>query len=79
MVTKRMSALKAGLLFLWGLAAYFTFTGFSPSLRHQMASIHSIFWTTAFPGAFCATALFAIAVWFMANNAARLQTWARKR
>jgi hypothetical protein len=64
---KSRSRSFAAIYFLFMMACYFVFSAMSPPLRHQMASIHSLFWTLALPWAAGCSAVLALGVWFIAN------------
>lgn len=57
----------AAVYFLFMIACYLGFSASYPPLRHQMASIHSLFWTFALPWAAGCCAVIALALWFVAN------------
>jgi hypothetical protein len=53
------------------LACYLGFSVLNPALRHQMASIHSLYWTFAMPVAAGCCAIFALAMRFIAGLLAK--------
>jgi hypothetical protein len=62
----------AAVYFVFMMACYFGASAMIPPIRHQMASIHSLFWTFALPWSAAACAVLSAAVGFAAN-------WLRKR
>jgi hypothetical protein len=68
MAKEMMSWGKTGLLLVWMVMAYVAFIALFSTLRHQMALIHSIFWTLAFPASFCCMAFVAFAARFAVNR-----------
>jgi hypothetical protein len=73
-MNKKLSWLGAAVYFLFMLACYFGFSAMNPALRHQMASIHSLFWTFAMPVATACCAIFALAMRFVAGLLAKRYT-----
>lgn len=65
-MNKKLSWLGAAVYFLFMLACYCGFSAMNPQLRHQMASIHSLFWTFALPCAAAACAILALVMRFVA-------------
>jgi hypothetical protein len=65
-MNKKLSWLGAAVYFLFMLACYFAFSAMNPQLRHQMASIHSLFWTFAMPWAAASCAILALGMRFVA-------------
>jgi hypothetical protein len=59
--------LFAAIYFLFMMACFFGFSVISAPLRHQMASIHSLFWTFALPWAAASSAVLSLGVWLVAN------------
>jgi hypothetical protein len=70
---KPMSWWKAGLLLVWMTVCFLGLTALNPSLRNQMTSVHSMFWTFIFPSSFVCMAVIALAALFISNNAERLR------
>jgi hypothetical protein len=70
-MNKKLSWLAAAAYFLFMLACYLGFSVLNPALRHQMASIHSLYWTFAMPWATACCAIFALAVRFVAGLLAK--------
>jgi hypothetical protein len=69
---KSQGWLFAAIYFLFMMACYLAVSALMPPIRHQMASIHSLFWTFALPWAAAACAILSLGVGFTAN-------WLRKR
>jgi hypothetical protein len=63
----RRGGLFAAIYFLFMMACYLGVSAVSPPIRHQMASIHSLFWTLALPWAAGACAVISLALWFVAS------------
>ena len=64
-----MSWGQTAAMFLLMTAVIFGETlAFYPTLRHQVGSIHSVFWQLAFPADLCATAILAIGMRFAWNR-----------
>ncbi|HTW47442.1 MAG TPA: hypothetical protein VMD92_05810 [Acidobacteriaceae bacterium] len=57
----------AAIYFLFMMACYLGVSAVSPPLRHQMASIHSLFWTFAMPWVAACCAILSLGVWFGVN------------
>lgn len=70
-MNKKLSWLAAAIYFLFMLACYLGFSIMNPALRHQMASIHSLYWTFAMPVAAGCCAIFALAMRFVAGLIAK--------
>jgi hypothetical protein len=70
-MNKKLSWLAAAFYFLFMLACYLAFSAMNPHLRHQMASIHSLYWTFAMPVAAGCCAIFALAMRFVAGLLAK--------
>jgi hypothetical protein len=70
-MNKKLSWLAAAVYFLFMLACYLGFSVLNPALRHQMASIHSLYWTFAMPVAAGCCAIFALAMRFIAGIIAK--------
>ena len=70
-MNKKLSWLAAAMYFLFMLACYLGFSVLNPALRHQMASIHSLYWTFAMPVAAGCCAIFALAMRFIAGLLAK--------
>ncbi|HSY03556.1 MAG TPA: hypothetical protein VK819_15440 [Acidobacteriaceae bacterium] len=70
-MNKKLSWLAAAVYFLFMLACYLGFSVLNPALRHQMASIHSLYWTFAMPVAAGCCAIFALAMRFIAGLLAK--------
>jgi len=69
MTRKPMSWGQTAAMFLLMTAVIFGETlAFYPTLRHQVGSIHSVFWQLAFPADLCATAILAIGMRFAWNR-----------
>jgi hypothetical protein len=60
-------------LFLFMVACYLGFSALFSPLRHQMSSIHSVFWTFAAPCSIACIALLALAVRFLPSLMTRLR------
>jgi hypothetical protein len=60
-------------LFLWMVACFLGFAALSPRLRHQMGSVHSVFWTFAAPWSIAGIALLALAARFLPSLLIRLR------
>jgi hypothetical protein len=69
---KPLSWTGTAILFLFMVACYLGFSALSP-LRHQMHSIHSIFWTFAAPWSIGCIAVLALAVQFIPSLVQRLR------
>jgi hypothetical protein len=67
MNVRRQGGLFASIYFLFMMACYLGVSTLSPSIRHQMASIHSPFWTFGLPWAAGSCAVISLALWFVAN------------
>jgi Tfp pilus assembly protein PilN len=68
MERKPISWALTGLVFLVMAASTFGLTmAFNPTMRHQAASIHSLFWQFAFPSDLVAIALLAVGGRFILN------------
>ena len=68
MKRKPVSWVQAGLMFLWIAACTFGLTvAFNSTVRHQAASIHSVFWQFAFPSDLAAIALLVVGGRFILN------------
>jgi hypothetical protein len=59
--------LFAAIYFLFMMGCFLGFSAISPPLRHQMGSIHSLFWTFALPWAAASCAVLSVGVWVVAN------------
>ena len=70
-MNKKLSWIAAALYFLFMIACYLGFSAMNPALRHQMASIHSLYWTFAMPVAAGCCAVFALALRFVAGLLAK--------
>ena len=70
-MNKKLSWLAAAVYFLFMLACYLGFSVLNPALRHQMASIHSLYWTFAMPVAAGCCAIFALTMRFIAGLLAK--------
>ncbi len=55
----------ATIYFLLMLGCFLAFSAVSRPLRHQMTSLHSLFWTFAVPWSATCFAVLALAVWFV--------------
>jgi hypothetical protein len=60
-------------LFLFMIACYLGSSALFSPLRHQMNSIHSIFWTFAAPWSIACIAVLALAVQFLPSLLTRLR------
>jgi hypothetical protein len=64
---RRHGGLLAAIYFLFMMVCYLGVSAISPPIRHQMASIHSLFWTFALPWAAAGCVVISLALWFAAN------------
>jgi hypothetical protein len=76
---KPMSWFGIAALFLWMVACFLGFAALSPPLRHQMGSVHSVFWTFAAPWSIACIALLALAVRFLPSLFNRLRRQSPER
>ena len=61
----------AAIYFLFMIGCYLAVSALSPVLRHQMASIHSLFWTFAMPCVAACCIVLSAAVWFTVHLLAK--------
>jgi uncharacterized integral membrane protein len=68
MTRKPISWAQTGMMFVWMAACTFGLTmAFNSTMRHQAASIHSVFWQFAFPSDLVAIALLVVGGRFILN------------
>jgi hypothetical protein len=65
MIGKPLSWFGTVILFLFMVGCYLGFSALFSPLRHQISSIHSLFWTFAAPWSIGCLALLALAVRFI--------------
>jgi hypothetical protein len=73
MIGKPLSWIGTVIFFLFMVACYLGFSALFSPLRHQMSSIHSVFWTFAAPWSIGCLALLALAVRFIPGLVFRLR------
>jgi hypothetical protein len=66
-IFKRHGGLFAAVYFVFMMACYVGVSAITPPIRHQMASIHSPFWTFGLPWAAGCCAIISLALWFVAS------------
>jgi hypothetical protein len=73
MTRKPLSWLGTAIMFLFMVAGYLGSSALFSPFRHQMNSIHSIFWTFAAPWSIACLALLALAVQLIPSLLTRLR------
>jgi hypothetical protein len=64
---RHFGGVYAAIYFLFMMACYLGVSAVYPTIRHQMASIHSLFWTFGLPWAAGCCAVISLAMWFAVN------------
>ncbi|HTV14356.1 MAG TPA: hypothetical protein VME68_06555 [Acidobacteriaceae bacterium] len=73
MICKPPSWPVTGLYFIFMVACYLGFSALLPSIRHQMSSLHSSFWSFDFPSSLVSLSIIALALRYFPIVAARLR------
>jgi hypothetical protein len=74
MICKPFSWLAAAVFFLFMVVCYLGFSALLPPVRHQMASIHSIYWHFELPWSLACCAVLALAARLIPALALQLRT-----